>query len=610
MIITLKWIFKVILDELGGVLKNKARLVARGYRQEEGIDFKETFASVARLEAIRIFISYGAHNNMAVYQMDVKTMFLNGILHEEVYVSQPDEFVDQDSPNHVYKLKKALYGLNHAPRACDPMDTPMVEKSKLDADPQRIEVDPTRYRGMIGSLMYLTASRIDLVFVVWIIMSQEQRQQATCEEKLVPSTERVKICATNMRIKPTVPQKEETFQVILDIIKACSLFKAFTITANVPKIYREILDICLRVPNKGFVTTPSKEYLLFFLFKLGYNGPLNHLAKIFFDHMHQPRRTLAAIINKCLSGKTLSNDRLCQSRISILWGMFYRKNVDFPELFWVDFAYQIDYRQAKLRRHEIMPYPIFTKIIINHFLLLNPSIPKGPSSGLHTIKDDGVISRLKFVIVGKGTQGKELVVTLKPKKVSISTDDNIIPEPDVTLDLGKSMSLTEAEEEELARHVLVTHERLVAESDCEPARRSTRRRSSGIAFRDTLIIEFGDSYKVPTNTDPDDITTKRDAEQSGRTVTYTTEDMQKKKNDVKARTTLLLSLPDEHQLRFSKYKTAKELWAAILKNIWTWPLFLPQRTAAMKMSNGSQIKFKDIDQIDEDDMEEMDIKWN
>nr|GFC52695.1 hypothetical protein [Tanacetum cinerariifolium] len=79
------------------------------------------------------------------------------------------------------------------------------------------------------------------------------------------------------------------------------------------------------------------------------------------------------------------------------------------------------------------------------------------------------------------------------------------------------------------------------------------------------VIEFGDSYKVPTNTDPDNTTTRKDDEQSGRTVTITTEDMQRKKNDVKAKTTLLLSLPDEHQLRFSKYKTAKELWAAILK---------------------------------------------
>ncbi|GKF53188.1 retrovirus-related pol polyprotein from transposon TNT 1-94, partial [Tanacetum coccineum] len=116
MVITLKWIFKVKLDELGGILKNKARLVARGYRQEEGINFEECFALVARLETMRILLAFADHMNMVVYQMDVKTTFLNGVLREEVYVSQSNGFVDQDNLNHVYKLKKALYGLKQAPR--------------------------------------------------------------------------------------------------------------------------------------------------------------------------------------------------------------------------------------------------------------------------------------------------------------------------------------------------------------------------------------------------------------------------------------------------------------------------------------------------------------
>ncbi|GKB03446.1 retrovirus-related pol polyprotein from transposon TNT 1-94 [Tanacetum coccineum] len=90
MIITLKWILKVKLDELGGVLKNKARLVARGYHQEEGIGLKESFSPVARLEAVRIFIAFVAHMNMVVYQMDVKTTFLNGIILEEVYLQGLD----------------------------------------------------------------------------------------------------------------------------------------------------------------------------------------------------------------------------------------------------------------------------------------------------------------------------------------------------------------------------------------------------------------------------------------------------------------------------------------------------------------------------------------
>nr|GEX01285.1 retrovirus-related Pol polyprotein from transposon TNT 1-94 [Tanacetum cinerariifolium] len=269
--VTLKWIYKVKLDELGGILNNKARLVARGYRQEKGLDFEESFALVVRLEAIWIFLAYAAHKNMVVYQMDVKTAFLNGNLREEVYVSQLDGFVDQDNPNHVYKLKKALYGLKQAPRmwydmlssflisqdfskgsvdptlfihrnsndlllvqiyvddiifaastlelcdlfanlmcskfkmsmmgkisfflglqisqsprgifinqskyaleslkkyafeSCDPVDTPMVEKSKLDEDKEGKAVDPSHYRGMIGTLLYLTASRPDLQFAI------------------------------------------------------------------------------------------------------------------------------------------------------------------------------------------------------------------------------------------------------------------------------------------------------------------------------------------------------------------------------------------------------------------------------------------------------------
>ncbi|GKC05513.1 retrovirus-related pol polyprotein from transposon TNT 1-94 [Tanacetum coccineum] len=130
-------------DEFGRVLTNKARLVAQGFRQEEGIDFEESFAPVARIEAIRIFVANVAHKNMTIYQMDVKTTFLNGELKEEVYVSQPEGLVDQDNPSYVYKLKKALYGLKQAPRTCDYVDTPMVEKSKLDEDLQGKPFDAT-----------------------------------------------------------------------------------------------------------------------------------------------------------------------------------------------------------------------------------------------------------------------------------------------------------------------------------------------------------------------------------------------------------------------------------------------------------------------------------
>nr|GEZ66713.1 retrovirus-related Pol polyprotein from transposon TNT 1-94 [Tanacetum cinerariifolium] len=269
-----------------------AQLVAKRYRQEEGIGFEESFAPVARIEAIHIFIANAASKNMTIYQMDVKTAFLNGELKKEVYVCQPEGFVDPDHSTHVYRLKKALYGLKQAPRvwydtlslflldnkfskgaidptlftqkrgkhillvqiyvddiilastdpkvcdifsnemsskfqistmghfsfflglqvsqspegifinqskfaleilkkfgmdSSDPIDTPMVDRLKLDEDPLGIPVYQTRFRSMVGSLMYLTASRLDLVFDVCMCA----RYQALPTKKHLEALKRV-----------------------------------------------------------------------------------------------------------------------------------------------------------------------------------------------------------------------------------------------------------------------------------------------------------------------------------------------------------------------------------------------------------------------------------
>ena len=116
-VIGTRWVFKNKMNEEGIVKRNKARLVAQGYRQEEGIDYDETFAPVARLEAIRLFLAFASYKRMKVFQMDVKSAFLNGVLNEKVYVSQPPGFEHPKFPDHVYKLDKALYGLKQAPRA-------------------------------------------------------------------------------------------------------------------------------------------------------------------------------------------------------------------------------------------------------------------------------------------------------------------------------------------------------------------------------------------------------------------------------------------------------------------------------------------------------------
>ncbi|GKB57317.1 retrovirus-related pol polyprotein from transposon TNT 1-94 [Tanacetum coccineum] len=266
------WIvFRNKLDENGIVSQNKARLVAQGYNQQEGIDYDETYALVARLESIRILLAYACALDFKLFQMDVKSAFLNGFINEEVYVAQPPGFIDFEKPDHVYKLKKALYGLKQAPKAwydrlkaflikheykigmvdntlftkkkssnliivqiyvddiifgstcqdmCDefakimhdefemsmmgelnfflglqikqmedgiffnqskyikemlkkfgleeskPMKTPMSSDTKLTKDEECESVDSTKYRGMIGSLLYLTASRPDIMFSV------------------------------------------------------------------------------------------------------------------------------------------------------------------------------------------------------------------------------------------------------------------------------------------------------------------------------------------------------------------------------------------------------------------------------------------------------------
>nr|GEW05186.1 retrovirus-related Pol polyprotein from transposon TNT 1-94 [Tanacetum cinerariifolium] len=158
-------------DEMGIVIKkNKARLVSQGYTQEEGIDYDEVFAPVARIEAIRLFLAYASFKDFLVYQMNVKSTFLYGKIEEEVYVCQPSGFEDLNFPDRVYKVEKSLYGLHQAPKAwftkVKTARTPMETQKPLLKDEDGEEVDVHMYRLMIGLLMYLTSSRPDIMFTV------------------------------------------------------------------------------------------------------------------------------------------------------------------------------------------------------------------------------------------------------------------------------------------------------------------------------------------------------------------------------------------------------------------------------------------------------------
>nr|GEV06620.1 putative ribonuclease H-like domain-containing protein [Tanacetum cinerariifolium] len=162
-----KWVYRNKKDERGVVVRNTARLVTQGHRQEEGIDYDEVFALVASIEAIRIFLAFASYMGFIVYQIDVKSAFLYGTIGEEVYVSQPPGFVDPKFPNKVYKVVKALYGLHQTPRACvKTASTPIETQKPLVKDKEAANVDVHLYRSMIGSLMYLTASRPDIMFAV------------------------------------------------------------------------------------------------------------------------------------------------------------------------------------------------------------------------------------------------------------------------------------------------------------------------------------------------------------------------------------------------------------------------------------------------------------
>ncbi|GJR94355.1 hypothetical protein Tco_0266529 [Tanacetum coccineum] len=155
-----------------------------------------------------------------------------------------------------------------------------------------------------------------------IMNPQESEQVIARDELWVPSAERVNISTTNVRLKTTVKQKEETFQVFIDI-KGSESYEFLLADKRCvidAEVFRKILDICPRKEGEDFTEVQNDEDTLTFLVDLGYSRPLYKYTNMFVDHMHQPLRTLAACINKCLSGKTDSNDKLRKSRIDILWG--------------------------------------------------------------------------------------------------------------------------------------------------------------------------------------------------------------------------------------------------------------------------------------------------
>ncbi|GJV99740.1 hypothetical protein Tco_1554992 [Tanacetum coccineum] len=212
-------------------------------------------------------------------------------------------------------------------------------------------------------------------------------QQTTLDNSLVAPEKRLKIKRCNARIAFTKLRKEETYQVTLEALKLSPCYPAFQISA----------EICPRLPNQEFDDLPSEDDLVSFIKELGYSGDCEMLSAIRTDQMHQPWRTFDAVINRCISGKSTGLDRLRELRAQILRAMYNLKNVDYVALLWEDFMYQADNRKTSSARKEHMPYPRFTKVIIDHFISKDNTISMRNRINLHTARDDRLLGALKFV---------------------------------------------------------------------------------------------------------------------------------------------------------------------------------------------------------------------
>ncbi|GJR96762.1 hypothetical protein Tco_0268936 [Tanacetum coccineum] len=228
--------------------------------------------------------------------------------------------------------------------------------------------------------------------------------QIALDDALVAPADRLKIGKCNLRLSSDVTSKEATLQVVYDVLKLTPFYKAFQVTADAPEIYmqefwasayvhnrsvrfkmnnkkhiigldqfRDILQICPKVGNKKFVEPPLEKEILIFLASLGHSGDIRKITDVNVNKLHQPWRSFAAIINKCLSGIP-SYDSLRLSQAQILWGMYNKKNVDYAYLLWEDFIFKIENKNMK--KGNAMYYPRFTKLVVNFVMEKDPSIPR------------------------------------------------------------------------------------------------------------------------------------------------------------------------------------------------------------------------------------------
>ncbi|GJU83454.1 hypothetical protein Tco_1285819 [Tanacetum coccineum] len=286
-------------------------------------------------------------------------------------------------------------------------------------------------------------------------MDNTRAQQKALDDELVAPADRLKIGKSNLRLSSILKSKEPTLQVALDALKLTPFYNAFAISADVPEIYmqefwvtvsrhhsslrfklngkshtvnidnfRDMLKIFPKLPGQIFEEPPLEEEILSFIRDLGHTGEIKFLSDVNVNHMHQPWRSFAAIINKCLSGKTTALESLRLSRAQILWGMYHNKTVDYVYLLWEDLVYQVENKNSK--KNNDMYYPRFTKVIVDYFMAKDQAIPRRNKMFWHCVRDDFMFTTIRVISKHQDTQ------TPKPKSTKKKADSESSPKTKLT----------------------------------------------------------------------------------------------------------------------------------------------------------------------------------
>ncbi|GKA70956.1 hypothetical protein Tco_0777095 [Tanacetum coccineum] len=318
-------------------------------------------------------------------------------------------------------------------------------------------------------------------------MNPVAAQQVALDNALVAPEKRLKILKCNARIKFSKPHREETYQVTLDALKLSPYYPAFVITAEVPEIYmHQFWNTIKKIKDTdAYQFKLDKKKCRVDAQELGYFGKCDMLSAIHTDQMHQPWRTLVAIISRCIYGKSIGLDRLRESRAQFLWGMFYKKNVDFVALLWEDFMFQANNRDISSTRKENMPYLRFIKVIISHFISKDKTISMRNMINLHTIRDDSLLGTLKFV----------------PKTEDYQKYGALIPEEMINQDIQKARKFKKIASP--SKKLSLVLEKEPAENPKQAkklAKKSTTVPKAGVVIRDTPGVSVS-KKKAPAKVD-------------------------------------------------------------------------------------------------------------